>query len=188
RCVGRSGPVADSLGLPRAPGESRRFPNPVVGVGALRIISDGGVFVAARANSFYPTLGPTPPVIRGTPLPVTEAGSVLQSGDTGHAIWVSQSADPRRGDRTNVGVVFPDGSGGAATVTAYGAEGRILGSATLESARAAALQMPLGPIVGGDLPVGRVAVAVTRGSALAYAGSVDNVTGDLAIVPAERVP
>jgi hypothetical protein len=185
--LGPNGPVADPLGLVLAPGESRRFANPISGVGALRINSDGGVFVVARSNSFYPTLGPTPPVVRGTSLPVTEVGSLLHAGDTGHSIWVSQSSDPRSGERTNVGVVFPDGSGGTATVTVYGALGRPLGSATWDSPRAAALQMPIAAIVGGDLPA-RMAVAVTRGSVLAYAGSVDNATGDLAIVPAERVP
>jgi len=50
------------------------------------------------------------------------------------------------------------------------------------------LQAPLDALTGLDLPVGRVSIAVTRGSACGYTGVVDNITGDLAIVPAVRLP
>jgi hypothetical protein len=177
--------VADPFPVLLAPGESRRIPNPVSGLGGLRVLSDGGVFVSARANTFFPTLGPQPPATRGTALPVTEQGSLLRAGEIGHAIWISQSADRSKGERTNVGVVFSEP--GTATVTVYGPSGAVLGSQTFDAARAAAMQTPLDAIVSGDVPLGRIAVAVTRGSALAYAGSVDNATGDLAIVAAERL-
>ena len=186
--LGPSGVVADPLAFTLAPGESRRIANPVSGVGALRISSEGGVFVAARANSVFPTAGPLPPATRATPLPVTDVMTILHAGETGQAIWISQSSDPTHGERTNVGVVFPEGSGGTVVVTVFGPPGTVLGTTTLDSPRAAALQMPLATFAASDIPVGRLSIEVTRGSALAYAGSVDNATGDLAVVGAERLP
>jgi len=43
-------------------------------------------------------------------------------------------------------------------------------------------------LTGVDVPMGRIAVNVTRGTACGYTGVVDNVTGDLAIVPTDRLP
>ena len=45
--------------------------------------------------------------------------------DAAHSLWISQSADGSTGYRTNVAVVFPDSTGGDATVTVYDENGNV---------------------------------------------------------------
>jgi hypothetical protein len=177
-------PISDPLAATLAPGETRSFPSPLAGPGAVLIRSDGGVVVFGRIDSSVVT-SPSSPA-RSSPLPVFGEDELLQAGETGHAVWVSQSADASRGERTNVGVVFPDG--GAATVTLFDASGAVLGSTGFDVSRAGFVQTGLGSLTTSDVPVGRVAIQVTRGSACAYTGILDNAGRGLALVAAQRLP
>jgi len=176
-------PISDPLAATLAPGETRSFPSPLAGPGAVLIDADGGVVVFGRIDS---TVTPSPlSPVRSSPLPVFGEDELLQPGETGHAVWVSQSADPGRGERTNVGIVFP--SGGAATVTLFDAGGALLGSTGFDVSRSAFVQTNLGSLTPSDVAIGRVVIQVTRGSACAYAGILDNAGGGLALVAAQRL-
>jgi len=122
--------------------------------------------------------------VRGSSLPVIEEDSLLQSGQTGHSAWVSHSGDNSIGERTTIAVVLS----GAATVTLFDDHGTVLGSAHYDVTRPAFIQAGLDSFATGSVPVGRVSLAVTRGTACGYTGVVDNVTGDLAIVPIDLLP
>jgi hypothetical protein len=183
-------PIFDPIGITLQPGETLFTGSFLAGAGALRISGDGGTAVFARINSTR--IGPAggvqmlPSPVHGSRLPVIDADTLLKSGETGHSGWVSHSKDPNSGDRTNVAIVFPDG--GAATVTLFDARGMLLGSASYDVPGPSFLQSSLDVLTGVDVPVGRIAVNVTRGTACGYTGVVDNVTGDLAIVPTDRLP
>lgn len=163
------------------------------GTGALHVSADGPVAIFARTSNLIllPTpLPETPNEKFGEALPVIEEGSLLSAGEEGHSGWVTHSADPTKGYRTNVALVFPDQTGGAATVTLTVEDGRVLRSVSqdYDSAQAAFLQTSLSAFTAVDVSAGRLTVRVTRGRAGAYTATADNGTGDLTIFPAERLP
>jgi hypothetical protein len=177
------GPISDPLGVELAPGETRPMPSPLAGGGAVAVHTDGGVVVFGRIDSTV-----SPSRTRSAALPVFDDESFLQAGETGHAVWASQSQDATRGIRTNVGLVLS--AGGAATVALLDEKGTVLGSVDFQGddLQASFVQSSLSAFTDRDVPIGRVAIHVTRGSAVGYVGVVDNVTGSLAMVPAQRLP
>lgn len=163
------------------------------GTGALRVSADGPVAVFARTSNLIllsTFLPETPNEKFGGALPVIEESSLLVAGEEGHSGWVTQSADPGKGDRTNIAVVFPDEAGGAATVTLVREDGNALSnvSVSYDSPRAAFLQKNLSAFTGEEVSAARVVVRVTRGRACAYTATADSGTGDLTIFPAARPP
>ncbi|MBK9375500.1 MAG: putative Ig domain-containing protein [Holophagales bacterium] len=120
-------------------------------------------------------------------LPVP-ASDLLGSGETGHSIWVSQSADPATGYRTNLSVTLAD-PGTVVEVRIFDAEGRVAGTVTVTAATPEVWQQPATALIGAgtDLPVGRAEFAVKAGRATAYAVVNDNVTSDAIALQAERV-
>ncbi len=113
----------------------------------------------------------------GVALPVVADDRFLSTGDSADSLWISQSANGSTGYRTNVAVVFPDATGGDATVTVYDAAGAAGGSQAFSLPSAGFQQFAVGSFAGA-VAVGRARIEVSRGRATAYAVVVDNVTGD----------
>ena len=120
-------------------------------------------------------------------LPVPSS-DLLGAGETGHSIWVSQSADPAKGYRTNLSVTLVD-PGTIVEVRVLDAEGRVAGAATVTAETAQVWQQPAASLIGfaTDLPVGRAEFEVKAGRATAYAVVNDNVTSDAIALQVERV-
>ncbi|MDL2719219.1 MAG: hypothetical protein PT977_15865, partial [Acidobacteriota bacterium] len=151
------------------------------GAGATQVSSDAPLLIRAR------TYNTASSGTYGVALPVFADDRLLQLGDTADSLWISQSADGTSGYRTNVAVVFPDLSGGAATVTIYGADGTELGSKDYGLDAPGFQQFGVGSFAGA-VPVGRAEVVVTRGRAAGYSVVVDNVTGDSSLFTFEDLP
>ena len=160
------------------------------GSGALRVVTDGPIGIFARTYNVPPvvTIPERPAPTFGAGLPVVNEESLLQPGEVGHSVWVTQSSDPARGDRTNVALAFPDPAGGAAIVTLFDNEGAALGSVSFDSPRPAFLQRSVSGFTLLDVSAGRIAVNVTRGRACGYTGTADNGTGDITTLPVDRSP
>ena len=109
------------------------------------------------------------------------------SGETGHSLWVSQSADPNSGYRTNVTVVFPDGGGGSATVTVFDGGGNQIGQQLFSMTSAGVQQLGVGTF-SSPSNVARASIVVTSGRAAAYTSVVDNVTGDSSLFTFDDLP
>lgn len=119
-------------------------------------------------------------------LPVAQ-GDLLGAGETGHAIWVSQSADPATGYRSNLSVTLAE-AGTVVEVRVLDAEGRVAGTATVTAGSPFVWQRPVRALAGdADLPVARAEFEVKAGRATAYAVVNDNVTSDAIALQAERV-
>lgn len=174
-------------------GETRRLDNVLdaawqtTGVGAVGIAADGPVTIFARTyNVGAPPVLPDVPVPEiGSALPVIAENRLLAPTEEGHSGWLTQSSDPA-GARTNVAVVFPDETGGAATATIFDVNGKILGGLFFNASRPVFDQRSVASLGLGDIPVGRVLVRVTRGRAAACTLTANNATGDLTIFPTER--
>ena len=95
------------------------------GAGALSISSDQPLLVRAR------TYNTAASGTYGVSLPVFADDRLLTPGETGDSLWISQDASGSSGYRTNIALVFPDATGGAATVTVYDADGNERGRAGL---------------------------------------------------------
>ena len=162
----------------------------VEGTGALRLSADGPVAFFTRVANLanVVSIPENPPPTFGSALPVVDEASLLSTGQTGHSAWLAQSSSPTSGERTNVAVAFPDETGGAATLTLYDGQGTAAGSLSFDVAQPAFLQKSLAAFGAGAAPAARVAVAVTRGRACAYTGTIDNVTGDMTIFSADPAP
>ncbi|MEO8585953.1 MAG: carboxylesterase family protein [Acidobacteriota bacterium] len=118
---------------------------------------------------------------------VGDEGTLLP-GETGHAIWLSSSADYVRGYRTNVNLALLDPDS-EAIVTVWDESGFARGSARVASAAPVTWQASTGDLAAlPSLVTGRVTIEVTRGRAIGFTAVVDNVTGDGIAVVAERVP
>ena len=157
------------------------------GTGALRVAADGRVTIFARtynvdAFTVIPGL-PVPEI--GSALPVIEDSLLLAAGEEAQSGWLTQSSDPA-GDRTNVAVVFPDETGGAATATIFDADGKTLGVLAFDESRPAFDQRAVASLGVAEIPIGRVLVRVTRGRAAACTVTANNATGDLTIFSADR--
>ena len=123
----------------------------------------------------------------GLGLVAVPESELLGAGETGHSIWVSQSADPSTGYRTNLSVTLVD-PGTVVEVRVLDAEGNVAGTATVTAGRPEVWQQPASSIAGAkDLPVGRAEFSVKAGRATAYAVVNDNVTSDAIALQAERV-
>ena len=116
------------------------------------------------------------------------ASDLLGSGETGHSIWVSQSADTATGYRTNLSVTLAD-PGTVVEVRVFDGEGRVAGTATVTAVTPQVWQQPATALIGAgtDLPVGRAEFEVKTGRATAYAVVNDNVTSDAIALQTERV-
>jgi hypothetical protein len=123
----------------------------------------------------------------GGSLPAVSEDRLLEAGDRGHCLWVSQSGDGTRNFRTNLAVTFPDSGGGSATVTAFDQAGNATGQWEFSASSADFQQVSAGKIAA-SLPLGRAEIEVTSGRAVAYASVVDNVTGDSSLFPFESLP
>ncbi len=110
---------------------------------------------------------------------------LLKAGETGHAIWASQSADAASGYRTNVNVSLVD-PGTSVEVRIYDAAGVLKGQDTATSAIPSTWQRRVVDLAG-TLAMGRVELRVTAGRATGYAVVNDNVTSDAIAVQAERM-
>lgn len=151
------------------------------GAGALSISSDQTLLI--RAKTYNTSMSGT----YGVALPIVSTDRLLSPGDVGDSLWISQDASGNSGYRTNVAVVFPDASGGAATVTVYDADGTARGSQDYSLDAPGLQQFSVGSFAGA-VPVGRAQVVVTRGHAAGYAVVVDNVTGDSSLFTFEDLP
>jgi hypothetical protein len=151
-------------------------------VGSLSVHSDQPLVLRARTYNTAAT------GTFGVALPVFASADVLDEGQIADTIWVQQSASGTTGFRTNVGVVFPDETGGEAVVTFYDANGAVVGTLSYSSAAAGFQQLPTSSVAPAGLPVGRAQISVTRGRAAGYAVGVDNVTGDTSLYPFETLP
>jgi hypothetical protein len=151
-------------------------------VGAISVHSDQPLILRARTYNTAAT------GTFGVALPVYPSGQLLAEGQTADSVWVQQDPSGTSGFRTNVGVVFPDASGGEAVVRFFNATGGVVGSQTFASASAGFQQVGTAATLPAGLPVGRAEISVTRGHAAGYAVGVDNVTGDTSLYPFEALP
>ena len=172
------------------PGETLAFPNVLADLfglestfGTLVISSDAPLLVrGATANVEDPA------ATYGVSLRAVGDDGTLLPGETGHAIWLSHSADPARGYRTNVNVALLDADS-EAIVMLWDESGFPRGSLRVASAVPLTWQGSAADLAGDpDLALGRVTVEVTRGRATGFTAVVDNVTGDGITVLAERLP
>lgn len=151
------------------------------GAGAVSVSSDQPLLIRAR------TYNTASSGTYGVSLPVVGSDRLLTPGDVGDSVWISQDSSSGAGYRTNVALVFPDASGGAATVTVYDADGNPRGSQDYALDAPGLQQFSVGSFAGA-VAVGRAQVAVTRGHAAGYAVVVDNVTGDSSLFAFEDLP
>ncbi|HMA29991.1 MAG TPA: carboxylesterase family protein [Thermoanaerobaculia bacterium] len=129
-----------------------------------------------------------PAATYGVSLAAVDSGAALLPGETGHAIWLSNSPDLSRGYRTNVNVslLAPDSE---VVVTLWDDSGFVRGSARIASPAPVTWQASTADLAADpDLATGRVTFEVLRGRATGYTAVVDNVTGDGIAVLAERAP
>ena len=151
------------------------------GAGATQVIGTGPLL--ARARTYNSASSGT----YGVALPVYSLERLLSAGDTADSLWISQSADGSSGYRTNVAVVFPDGGGGAASVSVYDADGNLAGAQDFNLSEPGFQQFSVGSFAGA-VPVGRAQIRVSAGIAAAYAVVVDNVTGDSSLFTFDDLP
>lgn len=151
------------------------------GAGALSIGSDQKLIL--RARTYNTAAGGT----YGVALPLYDSDGFILPGQRAHSLWVSQSADPNAGYRTNIAVLFPDTGGGQATVTVFDADGRSLGRQDYSLDSAGFQQFGVGSFAGAA-PVARAEIQVSRGHAAGYSVVVDNVTGDSSLFTFESLP
>ncbi len=151
------------------------------GAGALSIGSDQKLIL--RARTYNTAAGGT----FGVALPVYDTDGFILPGQRAHSLWVSQSADPNAGYRTNIAVLFPDTGGGQATVTVFDADGRSLGKQDYSLDSAGFQQFGVGSFAGAA-PVARAEIQVHSGHAAGYSVVVDNVTGDSSLFTFESLP
>jgi hypothetical protein len=140
--------------------------------GALSVTSDQTLILRARTYNTAAT------GTFGVAVPVVSDGQFFRSGYVAQSDWVQQDPTTDRGYRTNIAVVFPDASGGSATVTLYDASGNQMGQKQFSLTSAGFQQVSVGSFATGPVPVGRAEMQVTLGRAAGYAVVVDNVTGD----------
>jgi hypothetical protein len=157
------------------------------GTGALRVTADGPIAVFARVSNL-PNVVSIRDLSFSSALPVIPEGSLLEPGSVGHSAWIAQSADTGGGQRTNVAVAFPDEGGGAAAVGLFDGKGSALATFNLEASQPAFLQKSIGSLLPLASAAARISVTALRGRACAYTATVDNVTGDVTVFPAEIAP
>ncbi len=151
------------------------------GAGALSVSSAQPLLL--RARTYNTASGGT----YGVALPVYPSDRLMAPGDRADSLWISQDASRGSGYRTNIAVVFPDQTGGSATVTVFDADGKELGRKNYFLDAAGFQQFSVGSFAGA-VSVGRAQIHVTRGRAAGYGVVVDNVTGDSSLFTFEDLP
>ncbi|MBK9090050.1 MAG: carboxylesterase family protein [Holophagales bacterium] len=123
----------------------------------------------------------------GLGLTALREAEALKAGETGIVPWLTHTLAAGTGFRTNVAVTLLE-PGTEALVTIVDDTGLVRGEKRLSAADAHFWQQPVTELASdAEIPLGRVEVRVLRGSALAYAAVVDNVTGDGLLALARRV-
>lgn len=185
--VSASGP-SESLRLDLAPRETRRLDDPV---GTLLAGGSGAGSLLARADGPFLLRGVTanvadPRGAYGLALSSLREAETLRPGETGVAAWLSHTAAPGTGFRTNVALTLL-AAGSEALVTLVDDTGLVRGEERVSSDAPAFWQRSVGDLAPDpEVPLGRVEVRVLRGAVVAYAAVVDNVTGDGILALARR--
>jgi hypothetical protein len=185
--AGKATPAAVTRTL--QPGESQKISAALstlfglnADAGALQVTSDVPIVAVLATLNVADPAGTYGVALR----PVPEA-DLLSPGQTGHAIWVSQSADATTGYRTNVAVTLVDPNT-SVDVRVYDGSGNLKAVTTVASASPVSWQARVVDLVGpGALDLGRVEFAVTAGRATGYTVVNDNVTSDAIAVQTELV-
>ena len=153
------------------------------GAGTITVLSDAALLASLTTRNVAAAEG-----AYGLGLSAVPEAELLGTGETGHSIWVSHSADPKAGYRTNLSVTLVD-PGTIVVVRVFDADGRLAGETTLSVQTPQVWQQPVTAIAGESaLPVGRAEFEVKAGRATAYAVVNDNVTSDAIALQSERVP
>ena len=153
------------------------------GAGTITVLSDAALLASLTTRNVAAAEGPY-----GLGLLAVPEAELLGAGETGHSIWVSHSADPKTGYRTNLSVTLVD-PGTIVVVRVFDADGSLAGETTLSAQTPQVWQKPVTAIAGeSSLPVGRAEFEVKAGRATAYAVVNDNVTSDAIALASERVP
>ncbi|MHB8800362.1 MAG: Ig domain-containing protein, partial [Thermoanaerobaculia bacterium] len=153
------------------------------GAGTITVLSDAALLASLTTRNVAAAEGPY-----GLGLFAVPEAELLGAGETGHSIWVSHSADPTTGYRTNLSVTLVD-PGTIVVVRVFDADGSPAGETTLSAETPQVWQKPVTAIAGeAALPVGRAEFEVKAGRATAYAVVNDNVTSDAIALQSERVP
>lgn len=171
------------------PRQTRRLDDPV---NSLFGLDAAAGTLLARADRPFLLRGVTANVAdpRGTyglALPSLREAEALGPGETGVAPWLTHTAAAGTGFRTNVAVALLE-PGSEVLVTIVDDAGLVRGERRLEADAPLFWQQAVGELASDpEIPLGRVEVRVLRGSAVAYAAVVDNVTGDGLLALARRV-
>lgn len=180
--------VPSTVTKPIRAGETLRFDNVLASLFGL---SEKAGTLRARSSQPFDIRGVTANVAGGVGtyglgMPSVPEDVALLPGETGHAIWISNSLDSSAGYRTNVAVVLV--SGGSVRLTVVDDGGIVRGETTVTSDVPVSWQRSVAELsADADLPLGRVEMTVLSGAAIGYTAVVDNVTGDGIAVPFERI-
>lgn len=150
------------------------------GLGTLTVSSPATVLATLTTRNVADPRG-----TYGVSVPPVAETSLLGAGETGHAVWLTQSAEADAGFRTNVSVTLVDPAS-SAEVRVLDASGRLAGS-RLVTGGPLTWQESAGTIAGA-LALGRVELRVTAGRATGYTVVNDNVTSDAIATPFVRLP
>ena len=186
--VAATGP-AGTARLVLGPRETRRVEDPV---GSLFGLDSAAGTLTARADRAFLLRGVTANVAnpRGTyglALPALREAEALRPGETGIVPWLTHTAAAGTGFRTNVAVALLE-PGSEVLVSIVDDTGLVRGEKRLAADDALFWQRSVTELSADpEIPLGRVEVRVLRGSAVAYAAVVDNVTGDGLLALAHRV-
>ncbi len=186
--VAAGGP-AGTARLVLGPRETRRVDDPVATLFGLDAAAGA---LLARCDRPLLLRGVTANVAdpRGTyglALPALREAEALRPGETGIVPWLTHTVAAGTGFRTNVAVALLE-PGSEALVTIVDDTGLVRGEKRLVAADVLFWQQAVPELVAdAEIPLGRVEVRVLRGSAVAYAAVVDNVTGDGLLALARRL-
>ncbi len=151
------------------------------GMGTLKLSIDQPAVITGRTFNDADPSGTF-----GTALTPVAHDDLLESGDTGHAPWVSESPDSSTLFRTNLSV-FLALAGSSVDIVLFDSTGREKGRTNV-SGGPQTFQTSVSALVPEGLPLGRAEFRVLKGKAAAYVSVTDNFTGDGISVPAELPP
>ena len=127
-----------------------------------------------------------------------QAAGTYGQGIPGHPASQAMGVGPQRvlsqlhensGFRTNVGFLNPGGTSATVELTLFGGDGSNLGtlSYTLQPFEQKQIGQIYRQVTFTDVKNGRIILAVTEGSVLAYASVVDNTTGDPTYIEPQNI-
>jgi para-nitrobenzyl esterase len=183
-----AGPAPAAARVTIEPRATLRLDDPVA---ALFGAAPGAGTLTVRAASPVLVRGVTANVAdpRGTfglALTASRAGDALRAGETGVGAWLAHTAAAGTLSRTNVAVTLLE-AGSETLVTLVDDSGLVRGEERVAGDAPLFWQRSVSEIAADpEIPLGRVEVTVLRGSAVAYAAVVDNVTGDGILAPVRR--